>query len=58
MKLKFKKALQTENLARIEVGLIIQIYQRLIISVIIIIVHSTLLSMDVRLPVHTSLINS
>ena len=34
-------------------GLIMQIYQRLMISV-----HSILLSMDIRPPVHTGLINS
>ena len=53
MKLQFGEAFLPANLARIEVGIIIQIYHRLMISV-----RSILLSMDIRPPAHTGLINS
>ena len=48
VKLQFRQVLQPENLARIEVGLVMQRYQRLMISL-----HNILLSMDIRLPAHT-----
>ena len=53
VKLKFREVLLPANLKRIEVGLVIQIYQKLIVRV-----DSIFLSMDLRPPVHTGLINS
>ena len=53
IKLQFREAFKPANLARIEVGPIMKIYQRLMIGV-----QSTFLSMDVRSSVYTGLINT
>ena len=53
VKLQFGEVLLPVDLMRIGLGILMQIYKRLMISV-----HSILLSMDVRLLVYTGLINS